>query len=264
MRHWVIPTFLLFLLNASPAAGQVKIVGRVIDDLTADPLTQAEVVVLSPDGAVLDRIQTDETGIFEVEVKRTYAVRIRVERFGYTTNTTPLLYFDKRLFFQVEVRLAPDTILLAPLEVVAWSEMPEDAVLEGYKRRLENGLGIYITREAVEARNPTYVTDMLREVPGVQVTGTGAGTRAVVRMGRASSRECATQIFVDGFLINRRTTSLGNSRPMDFRIDDVVSPGSVEGIEIYRGLSTVPPEFLNPDSECGVIAIWTRRGGIRH
>ena len=48
----------------------------------------------------------------------------------------------------------------------------------------------------------------------------------------------------------------------DFRIDEVISPGSVEGIEVYRGLSTVPAEFLNPDAECGVIAIWTRRGGF--
>jgi hypothetical protein len=239
----------------------VKIVGRVIDDLTGDPITQAEVTVLSPDGAVLRRLEADDTGLFETEVKRTYAVRIRVHRFGYTSNTTPLLYFDQRVFFRVEVRLAPHTILLAPLEVVAWSELPDDAVLEGFRRRLKTGLGTYITREAVEARNPSFVTDMLRDVPGIQVTGSGSGIRPVVRMTRASSRECATQIFVDGFLINRRAASLVGSPPMDFRIDDMVSPASVEGIEIYRGLSTIPPEFLNPDAKCGVIAIWTKRGG---
>jgi outer membrane receptor for ferrienterochelin and colicin len=70
-----------------------------------------------------------------------------------------------------------------------------------------------------------------------------------------------TQIFVDGFLVNRRMVGVNGNRPSDFRIDDVVSPASVEGIEVYRGLSTVPPEFLNPDAVCGVIAIWTRRGG---
>ena len=83
-------------------------------------------------------------------------------------------------------------------------------------------------------------------------------------MVRASSRNCATQIFVDGFLVNRRMVQPnGTQGPEDIRIDDVVSPASVEGIEVYRGLSTVPAEFLNPDAACGVIAIWTKRGGRR-
>jgi hypothetical protein len=80
-----------------------------------------------------------------------------------------------------------------------------------------------------------------------------------VTFGRAAGNGCATQIFVDGFLVNRG----GPGGVNDIRLDDVVSPGSVEGIEIYRGLSTVPAEFLNADAACGVIAVWTRRGGIR-
>ncbi|MFC1791075.1 hypothetical protein ACFL0I_01235, partial [Gemmatimonadota bacterium] len=85
--------------------------------------------------------------------------------------------------------------------------------------------------------------------------------RPVVRVGRSANRDCITQIFVDGFLVNRRAFGARGARPIDFRIDDAVSPASVEGIEIYRGLGTVPAEFLNPDAVCGVIAIWTRRGG---
>lgn len=262
MRLRLTSALILLLLAAIPAAGQVRILGRVIDDLTGEPLSQVEVSLLAGAGSVLGRTVTDEIGTFVFEVRRVSAVRIQAGRFGYTSTTTPLLRFDQRLFFQIEVRLDPDVILLAPLEVVAWSGVPEDAVLEGFKRRVRNGLGIYITKETVEARNPGLVTDLLREVPGLQVVGTGTGIRPVVRMGRASSRECATQIFVDGFLINRREASVVGAPPTDFRIDDMVSPSSVEGIEIYRGLSTVPAEFLNPDAECGVIAIWTRRGGV--
>ena len=160
-------------------------------------------------------------------------------------------------FFQVEVRLDPDAILLAPLEVIAWSERPMNGLHEGFKRRVRNGFGTFITRDQVERRNPVLVTDLLRDVPGLQVSASASGLRPAVRIGRSAGYNCATQIFVDGFLMNRRM----GFQPDDFRIDDAVSPQSIEGIEIYRGLSTVPAEFLNPDADCGVIAIWTRRGG---
>jgi hypothetical protein len=38
-----------------------------------------------------------------------------------------------------------------------------------------------------------------------------------------------------------------------------VEPADVEAIEIFKGLASVPAEFLNPQSRCGVIAIWTKR-----
>jgi outer membrane receptor for ferrienterochelin and colicin len=134
-------------------------------------------------------------------------------------------------------------------------------VLEGFRRRQQTGLGTFITREEFDKRKPSLVTDILREVPGIDVASTGSGTRPVVRIGRAGNQDCATQIFVDGFLVNRRAISNEGYRPIDFRIDDAVSPASVEGIEIYKGLGTIPAEFLTPDAVCGVIAIWTRRGG---
>jgi len=256
-RALLIP-LILFLLPES-VAPQVRIVGRVIEDQTGLPIGFADVTIRSPGGATVGRLETDELGNFEYTVRRGYGVRIHASRLGYRENTTPLLYFDNHRLLQVEVRLDPEAILLAPLEIVAWSEVIDDAMLEGYKNRLKTGLGFYITREEVEARNPTFVSDLLRDVPGIQLSGGTVGARPSVRMARASNRNCATQIWVDGFLANRR--DLLSGRPEDFRIDDMVIPSSVEGIEVYRGLSTVPPEFLNPDAVCGVIAIWTRRGG---
>jgi len=251
----------LWVVLASPVEAQVRIVGRVIDDLTEFPISGARVTLLTWDGAELERTEADPAGNFSFWVKRRSGVKIRVAHFGYEANTTPTLYFDNRSFFQVEVRMDPDAILLAPLEVIAWSERPEDAMLEGFRRRVQTGLGTFITREEVEDRHPALVTDLLREVPGLQLASSGRGNRPAVRMALAGSQDCATQIFVDGFLVNRRAIGNDGYQPMDFRIDDVVSPESVEGIEIYKGLGTVPAEFLNPDAVCGVIAIWTRRGG---
>ena len=257
LRHFLI--LASFLLLPAAASAQVRIVGRVIEDQTELPIGFAEITIRSPDGSILRHMETDELGNFEYTVRRGYGVRIHATRLGYEATTTPLLYFDNHRLLQVEVRLDPEAILLAPLEIVAWSEAIDNAMLEGYWRRVESGLGFYITREKVEARRPGFVSDLLREVPGLEISGGTVGARPSVRMVRASNRNCATQIFIDGFLANPRDLQTG--RPEDFRIDDIVSPASVEGIEVYRGLSTVPAEFLNPDAACGVIAIWTRRGG---
>ncbi len=250
----------LCLVLATPVSGQrVLIVGRVIDDASERALSQVQVQLRDRDGISLGRYQTDSTGTFEFTVARARAVRIHVSVLGYKASTTPLLYLDEHKFFQLEVRLDPEAILLAPLEVIAWSEVDKSALLDGFRQRLRTGLGTYITRRDVERRNPMYVTDLLREVPGLRVSGAGYGSRPVVETARSAGRTCTTQIFVDGFLLNRRTGS--GMTPADFRIDDAVSPASIEGIEIYQGGSTVPAEFLNVDAACGVIAIWTRRGG---
>jgi hypothetical protein len=209
-------------------------------------------------------VEADEEGAFEFFVRRVSAVRITAKRLGYEETTTPTLYFDNRQLFQVEVRLDPEAILLAPLEIVAWAGVIQNALHEGFLNRVETGFGHYITRDQVEARNPARVSDLLRDLPGVTVSGGAVGNRPSIRMVRATNRNCATQIWVDGMLVNARGISTnGSLSPMDFRIDDVVTPASIEGIEVYRGLSTVPPEFLNRDADCGVIAIWTKRGGRR-
>jgi hypothetical protein len=262
MRSALPLLLLLTLAPATPAAGQVHIVGRVIDDSTERPLESAQVTVRATDGRFLGRVETETTGTFEFTVDRVSAVRIDVRRLSYRANAMPILHFDGRKFFQVEARLAPDAILLAPLEIIAWSEVDMSPFLEGFRQRLRGGLGLYITRDDIEARHPTYVADLLREIPGIVVTGSGVGSRATVQVGRSTASRCETQIYVDGFLLNRRT-GVGRSLTEDFRIDDAVTPLSVEGIEVYRGISSVPAEFLNPDAECGVIAIWTRRGGRR-
>lgn len=254
---------LFFLAAALPVQAQtgVRILGRVIDDVTERPLSSATVTFRTQDGRYLGRLETAEGGTFEFEVRNQSGVQIQVRRPGYKANTTPLLRFDDKQFFQVEIRMDPQAILLAPLEVIAWAEVDPSPMLSGFRQRLRTGMGTYITRDQIEARRPTYIADLLREVPGVTVTGSGIGSRPVIQIGRSMGSGCEAQIWVDGFLLNRRMEAAPGAPIADFRLDDAVSPLSVEGIEIYRGLASVPAEFLNPDARCGVIVIWTKRGG---
>ncbi len=249
---------MLLLVPTGAEAQVVRIEGRVIAEDTELPLGYAEVTLRRPDGRFLSRVETDTTGTFAFTVARESAIRLSANRLGYRAATTPVLHFDGRTYFRVEVRLDTDALLLAPLEVVVWSEVDPSPMLDAFRRRRANGLGSYITRAEIERRRPAYTSDLLRAIPGVHLSAAGRGSRPVIDLGRGVGRNCVTQIFLDGMLMNRR---IGGTVP-DVRLDDLVSPASIEGIEVYSGLSTIPPEFLTDDSPCGVVAVWTRRGGV--
>jgi hypothetical protein len=246
------------LCLARPAPAQIVIEGRVLDDMTEEVLAGARVLLLNRFNRTADYAVTDAQGRFRFERSRNERYRVEVRAVGYRETITPDIWTGDREFAAIEVRLLPNAVLLAPLEIVALSPPRTSPVLEAMEFRRTRGFGIQITREAIEQRQPMRVTDMLMEIPGVYAdrTGTGASARSI-RMGRALSGPgggpCPVQIFLDGMLATR--PGAGG----DVSVDDLVSPLDVEAIEVFKGLGSVPPEFLNVYARCGVIAIWTRR-----
>lgn len=259
-RSHLVALALAAVWAATPARAQVRIVGRVIEAESARPIAGADVVFRTPEGFYAGRRTTDAGGFFSTEIRGSAGVRMKAERLGYRQNLTPVLYFDRRSFYEVEIRLDADAVLLAPLEVIARGDAEPSHFLDDFRYRVAHGNGIYITRADIVRQRPQYVTDLLRSVSGLEVTASGAGSRPVVQSARGLGHRCETQVFVDGLLLNRRVATPQGLRSDVFRIDDAVAPDAVEGIEIYLGLSTTPPEFLTADAECGVVAIWTRRG----
>lgn len=247
----------VFLIGATSALAQVEIEGAIIDDSTGEPISGATVELLDGDERFLQRTISDERGIFVFRMTRHRPVSIEVRRIGYRTVLTPPLSTRRDEQLGVEIRMSTEAVLLAPLEVVVRSTPGYDeSVLSRFRFRAEAGVaGHFISREEIRRRNASHLSQLLEVVPGVRLTtsGRGSGGRRV-QMARAlpgpGGGGCPVQIFLDGTLANRDGNTV---------IDDLVSPNDVEGIEIYRGMSSVPPEFLNPNARCGVIGIWTRR-----
>ena len=245
-------------LSAASAA-QVVLDGRVIDDLTAQPLPSASVLLLDPYNKLVGYATTDDAGHFRFSQRRNGWYRLQVSAIGYQQALTPYVWpMRDHVYAELEVRLAPHTVLLAPVEVTALSPRETSPVLANVEHRRTHGFGVQITRAQIEARNPTNVSDMLTELPGVYAVhrGSGAGGR-VISMSRSlagpAGGPCVVQIFLDGQLATR------NRPGGDVVLDELVSPLDVEVIEVFRGLGTIPPEFLTPEARCGVIAIWTKR-----
>ncbi len=125
--------------------------------------------------------------------------------------------------------------------------------MTGFHRRRSRGAGEFITRRDIERRDPMRLSDMVHVRAGVGTVPYGDGSgRRHVRMTRAALQEdtdrCRVQYWIDGVPFR------GVNR---FELDEL-SPADVQGIEIYRGPSEIPPRFNRRGSSCGVVAVWTR------
>jgi hypothetical protein len=172
---------------------------------------------------------------------------------GYLPVVTSLMWMVESGFAGLEVRLSPNAVLLAPLEIVALSPLSTSPFLDNVRHRATRGFGVQLTREDIEERGPMRVTDILVTLPGVRVgQGRGGAGARSISIGRAIPG-CQVQIFLDGTQVNRGGTG------ETVLIDDLVSPLDIEVIEVFRGLGSIPAEFLTPQARCGVVAIWTQR-----
>lgn len=151
-------------------------------------------------------------------------------------------------------RLPADSavVRLKPLHVRV-SPPSRRGKMAGFNRRMSRGAGEFITRRDIERRDPMRLSDMVHVRAGVGTVPYGDGSgRRHVRMARSALQEdtdrCRVQYWIDGVPFR------GVNR---FELDEL-SPDDVQGIEIYRGPSEIPPRFNRRGSGCGVVAVWTR------
>lgn len=261
LRHLLAVACLALAFTAVPAAAQVRLTGLVLDDDGARPVPGARIEIFDFAGYKLAQVTTDEAGSFAYALRRPGTYRLRVSRVGYRVTSTPELRTGANSYVNVEVRIKSDAVLMSPLTVVARTPAYRSPVLDGFHARLGSGLGTFFTRADVERIQPSYLSDLVVRAPGLVVATSGMGTERHIYVGRNRGlRDCPVQIWVDGFLLNPRSPS---GEIVGMTLDEAVAPGNVEGIEIYRGVAGVPAEFMNQDARCGVIAVWTRRGGVR-
>jgi hypothetical protein len=238
---------------AGAALAQSVIEGAVFEGETEVRIPGATVSVLTAGHEPVARTLTDEDGRFRMTVERPGAYRIRAEALGFLSVTSDTVRVLRDDSVRIQIRLGVEPLALDPVVVVGRRQEHLFGGLLDFERRRERGFGVFFTAEEIEARGATYLTDVLRMVPGVRVMSDGrpSGGRVFMRRTPIGMRGCPVQVWVDGV---REPLGRGHG------INDVVHPLDIEGIEIYRGLSGVPAEFFNEFAHCGVIVIWTRRG----
>lgn len=238
---------LVLLFAASSAAQQsVGAIAGTVKDSAGAPVVNAEIRATGTGRFA----RSDTSGAFRLGGLPVGVVELKFRRLGFEpkARTDTVTVGAEKLVAMV---LVPVPQELAAL--VVESEVRARELLWQFYHRKEQGYGHFITRAEIEKRRPSYMSDMMRLIPGTVLLPARIGGTATLRFARSSmpGHDCPPQYFVDGIMVR------------DFNIDDI-NPVDVEGIEIYAGAATIPPEFKSRagTSICGVIVIWSRLPGV--
>lgn len=224
--------------DSVPADSLANLRGRVVSALTGGPLENAHVQLLeSGRGSI-----TDSTGRFSIADVRPGDETVKVRLIGFAEDSLPI---DLRAGRTTDVTLLMDRNVLRLEDINVTVNRPMRDELQEFYRRKEVGLGWFIGPGDIERRRPQRPSDLLRTVPGVEVSPVRFG-KSFVRFRRAvGNRVCEPALFVDGVY----------TEAMD--LDDI-DRSDLLALELHRGPSEIPGDFARGSGNCGAIVAWTR------
>ena len=252
-------------LRLTQSGASFVLMGRVLADLDATPIENAEVSI----PALGKRVMTSADGAFLIRDITEGIQEINVRRLGYRHGRAWVNFGAARMVernFLLGRATALDTIA-----VTAQRSM------EGFEERKTVGLGHFVTRAQLEKAENFDLSTVLARLPGMRLIRVGAAAYAVSGRSNADSfvlqqqfcnrirfegrapdppQDCAcfAQVYLDNVLLYG--AAAGEMVP-DINNIPVIA---IEAMEYYSGPSQAPVQFARLNSNCGILVIHTRRG----
>ena len=243
-------TPLFLAATAIIASGQVQAGRREMVGFVRDSAgTGIEGATVQIAGNVL---RTDPRGSFRLWAPDVDTLTIVVHRLGFEA-LEALLTANSKQWDTVVVELNRVAQNLAGMTVTGSAAARRALALKDFDERKARGLGLFVTRSDILARNPSRLSDLLRDKRGVRLVRL-VNNYYGVRFAAYSTalRPCVPSMWVDGQLAP------------GMEIDDLL-PNDIYAIELYETFASVPVEFAPRTSTvpCGTIVIWTRVPGLK-
>jgi len=239
----------LGLVGPAPLSAQT-VHGRLLEQGTGRPIEAGDLTLLGEAGEAIDRAGTDSAGHFTLRSPDPGSFYVRAERIGYRPKTDGILELGEGGEITVDFYLMPQPVELegveGTVEGMTLLERKDREYLDwqGFYDRKKMGFGHFITPEEIEEDPPIDYYDLFRKMPGVRgVSGArgGEGVQITARGGTfGGSGYCSPAIFVDGI----RTS---NPPPVE----------AIVGVEVYKGIASVPLQYSRLGGSCGVVLVWT-------
>jgi hypothetical protein len=231
-------------MGARAIRGQARtqLVGT-IRDADGAPIAGADIGI--PAARLL--IQSDSGGRFVLRGVPVGSTHLTARRLGYSPLSHDVLIGSASDSITLVMTTQP--LLLATVQVSEREMRRQIAIEEFYRRRIRATGGVFITRDDIDDRHASRLSDVLRGVPGIAFVRSRGGNGIRLVTSSVNRRDCVPQYWVDGV------------RMSNVEIDDF-SARDVEGMEVYHGPATTPMRFSQGGvTSCGTVVIWTRVPG---
>jgi hypothetical protein len=233
------------VLSALPLSAQSVLAGRVREDSTGRPLAGVEVVVVGSDRRTL----TDGSGRYVLNMLPDGRRQVLFRSVGFRP-VQEWVVLGRVDTVWANPMLVAHTVQLDPIAVTAKPDAPRGIGVEAFEERRARGMGVFFDSTEIRRYEHYRVRDFLQRVPGQvrRPTPDGAGA-------------CVMSIYIDGVWMGGGGApgTAQSKAPPDLNRE--IEMAQVQAIEVYRGAAEVPVEYGGTRGACGVVLVWTRRGG---
>lgn len=241
----------LALMAGAGSASAQTVGGQITDASTGRPVSGVAVILFDRNDRLVTRVLSDAQGRYQIRASEPGAYRLRFEIPGYRVVITEILNLKRDQQLDYPMRLTPAGPVALDTVVVGGEPVPRH-LLDFYLRK-SKGLGTFLTPADIERLHPGAPTDLVRRLEGFELSYDRFDpSRKLVKNKRwgGLGRVCAPAIFVDGAYVGTAET---------YDMDTALWVDRLDAVESYSNSARVPIEFNATGSECGVIAVWTKR-----
>jgi len=240
-------TFFLLALAMIAQPGSVSaqaVRGTLVLEDSEVPLSFGTIELLDRELNVIASTLSDALGKFVLRSPRPGTFSIRGSHMNADELVAPGVRLAVGDVLDVVLTLPLRPIELDPLTVSVPAEQ-RFLLSNGFYTRSVSAVGTFFTPDQLQLMKPDRPTDLLRQIPGVQLTpDPNNPSHHSIRFSRVGfAGYCRPKIVVD------------NVTMVGFDIDDLEME-DVAAVEIYKTALETPMQYSGLNAACGTILIW--------